>query len=266
MKPSFSIGSLGFLCSICFFIGCGARAEVLSDKLKNQLDELVGKMDVKKKEIENQMKQLQTTVETLKEAKIKNEVKLERLDQKIKPMEEKRNAIKNALSEFSVHVSATEAVEIKGKSYSPEEVKSSLKELVEGFKSWDAKISSYQPAIESLRRVATMQEKQLATYQSKYSEMKMQMETLEARYDAVKVMKEAKVTAGGEDFSDSIAGMQESIDDLSDEVETALRLEDSKLKELESEVQDSKLDQLIDDASGSDQLSKDLEAILGKSE
>lgn len=63
--------------------------------------------------------------------------------------------------------------------------------------------------------------------------MTTQMEVLAAKYDAVKVMKDAKVTAGGEDFADSIAGMQGSIDDLTNEVETALRLEDQKLKDME---------------------------------
>ncbi|GEM_PF-1997854 len=81
-----------------------------------------------------------------------------------------------------------------------------------GFSAVDGKITSYQPAIESLKRVVALQERQLASYKSKHdpmkTQMKTQMEVLAAKYDAVKVIKEAKVTSGGEDFEDSIGYMQ----------------------------------------------------------
>lgn len=243
--------------------GCGPRAQVLSDKVKNQLDELVGKLDVQKKEIENQLSNLDTAIQTLKKAKITNEVKLEQLDKKMVPLKAQATKIKDVLAKFSDHLQATESVEISGRTYTPDEIKTNLKELVAGYNQTDSKIKSYQPAKESLARVIAMQERQLTTYQSKQAEMKIQMDSLEARYEAVKVMREAQVTAGGEDFSSTITKMQDSIDDLSAEVETSLRLEDEKLKEMESEVKSSKLDELLQE-SDEEQLSKDLESILGK--
>lgn len=72
--------------------------------------------------------------------------------------------IKEVMSVFSEHLNATQPVEVSGKTYSPEQIKENFQELVSGFSAVDAKITSYQPAIDSLKRQVALQDRQLATY------------------------------------------------------------------------------------------------------
>jgi len=87
--------------------------DVISDKIKNPLDRLVGKLDVEKK-MENQVGQFKTTVDQLQEAKIGNEVKLEKLEGQVNPWIDQRTRIKTVMSKFSEHLNATQEVDVAG--------------------------------------------------------------------------------------------------------------------------------------------------------
>jgi hypothetical protein len=80
------------LCSVLGILGCGARAEVAKDKVLAQVDALLGEIDVKRKEAEIGIRDMDTGLDQLKKGKIEAR---EALKQNLEEIDAKAVALKS---------------------------------------------------------------------------------------------------------------------------------------------------------------------------
>ena len=95
--------------------GCGdgtkARVEVAKEKALKQLDDLLGSMDVKRKEIDLQVQGLKHGIAGIGKAKIKAQVKLEELNRKVEPLQTKQGEIDSTLKKYQEYLAKNEPVD-----------------------------------------------------------------------------------------------------------------------------------------------------------
>ena len=103
--------------------GCEARTQVAKEKALDQIDSLLGSMDVKRKEIELSVGALKDSLAGLRKAKITVQVKLDQIDRKARPVEERLATIDDTLKTLRDHLKSATAVEIAGRTYSQDELK-----------------------------------------------------------------------------------------------------------------------------------------------
>ncbi len=84
--------------------GCGARAQVAGEQLLEKIDSWLGELDVKRKAIENEKKNLEQAIENVREQKVKAKVQLDLYQAKIDPMNMELTNIKRALGELQPHL------------------------------------------------------------------------------------------------------------------------------------------------------------------
>jgi len=80
-----------------FVLFRGARVEVAGQKLKEKIDNILGQMDLKRKEIEISVDGLKEGINGLRKAKIKAQVSSEQIQRRARPQEERLASMDKAL-------------------------------------------------------------------------------------------------------------------------------------------------------------------------
>ena len=103
--------------------GCGPRAEVAQRKVLDQIDDMLGKMDVQKAEIDAGLKSAKRAVGEIRKAKHQAQAQLDLLDEKARPHQEKMARCDEPLAKLRDAIKADTPADFAGKTYSVAELK-----------------------------------------------------------------------------------------------------------------------------------------------
>ena len=245
--------------------GCGARAQVAGDKVLDKIDKWLGELDVKRKEIENSVQSLEEAVENNHKAKINAEVRLDDMDRRMQPIQKRVDGIKVYLAEINPHLSSTEAVEINGKTMSPEEIKARANEFLEAYEMNNQELGVLQATKETYKRAFDLLNKEYQISTQQMATLKKKLEEIDIKKTALDDMKTAQTVLGKSgSISDKFNDLEVEINDLFIEVETEMRVESEKVAQREATLQTSNLaiDEILEKNKSSEETQARIDAIL----
>ena len=248
-------------------LGCGARVEVAKEKLLKQIDNLLGKMDVERKQIQIEMKALKDGVEGIRKAKIKAKVKQDQIKGEVEPLQEQIVKVDKVLKLLRPHLAATKPVEIVGKTYAPSEIKETADKLLTERKLLSDKADALKTVETSLGQTASGLEKQQNAYQQKLQKLEAQVAQIDAQSIALKAKQEAAAAMGhaDESLSRSVESLQDKVNDLLAETKADLQSEDEKWNETAANKEIDSLDSTLAKFKGTSDTAAEIDKILGGS-
>lgn len=231
---------LVILLSLGAWQGLRVRTEVAAENAVRKLDDLLGKTEVQRKEIELSMRGLQEGVEGIRKAKIKATVRLDQIAAELEPVEKRMASLVESLKRIREPLAAGTSAEIAGKTYTPGELKEMADKLLEARRECVAKVEGFSKSRATLSGVvASLEEKQrqaeagLARCRSKLAEIDSQMIALKAMKDA-----SAAMGSADESFSSNLRSLEERLAVMDVEVKAGLGSETEKwdAKKVESQI------------------------------
>ncbi len=247
-----------------FFSG-SPRVEVAKKRLLDRVDDLIGKMEVQRQEIDNGIKATKQAVEGVRKAKIKAQVKLEQIEEKAKPHEEKIAQCDQSLARLRDLLKADMPAEIAGKTYSVSDLKDMANKVIKTRKECEDQINGFKTARENMQKVVGDLTKQQQALETRLTSLQGQVAKLDAEMTAAKAMKEASAAMGAKDntLAVNLDSLEEKIASLSADVRTELRSE-SEQWSANAEKSINDVDAFIRDAQKPTDTLAEIDRILGK--
>lgn len=222
-------------------LGCGARVEVARDKLRERIDSLLGSMDVKRKEIQISVGGLKEGINGLRKAKIKAQVCQDQIGRQARPQEDKLARMDEALTTLRGHLEGGKAVEIAGKTYSPEELKTLTERVMEGRKASAGQVEAFHESQARLQKVVATLDRKQQEVQKRLAEIEGQLAVIDSNRIALTAMQKSAEVMGEADagLAKNLDKLQDKVTNLFADVEAELRCEDEKWGETATKEIDS---------------------------
>lgn len=265
-----SLGSLSLrVILLCALAGCGARVEVVKEKVLGQIDALLGKMDVERKQIELAMKGLQTGVEGIRKAKIKAKVKRDQVKEETTSIEAQVVKVDTVLKVIRPHLESKDtsevSIDISGTKYTPAEIRSTAEKLIGERKKLSDKLSSVKTVENTLDQTTNALEKQQNDYQEKIKKFEAKISQIDAQSIALKAKKEAAaaMAMGDDNLAASVKSLEDKVNVLLAEGMADLQAENEKWNETMANKEIDNLDATISKFRTSSDTASEIDKILG---
>lgn len=251
--------------SLLVLAGCGARAEVAKEKALEKIDKLIGSVDVKRKEIELSMKALKTGVDGIRKAKIKAQVKHDQIGQRAEPFQAKITQADTTLKKLRDYLASNEAIEIAGKSYSPDELKKMANDVIAARKGNVDQVAGFEKSQADLKKVITTLEKRQNEYESRISSLEGQIAQIDTQAVALKAMKDASASMGDADatLDENVAGLEDKVNDLFADMQGEMLAEGEKWDATAADKQIDSVDAFIEATQETTDTIAEIDKILG---
>jgi len=255
---------ISVLAGLTLIAGCGPRVQVAKDKINSKIDRMLGDVEVKRAAIQSEMDGLKSGLETMRQTRIKAEVKLEQLGKKTKPVNDRIAKIDAALGQIRQHLGAKEEVEINGKKYQPAEVQKMAQELIDQRKALSAEVKNLSMGEEGLKRSVSMLTSQRKRYENKLKQLASQVAEIDAKKTALDALKESSAAMGGnyETLASNVEELEGKVEDLFVDVEASLRAEEEKWDEAEAENTIESVDRTLEALASPQDTAAEIDAIL----
>lgn len=154
-RLAFGVASLLVLgMSLYYFVGPN-RAQVAKNKVLDHIDNMLGKMDVQKAEIDAGLKSAKQAVVEISRAKHQAQAQLDLIEEKVRPHQEKRNRCDESLAKLRDVIKADMPAEFAGKMYSVAEVNTVAGQVLQARKEGEEKIKGFDAARTNMARTET---------------------------------------------------------------------------------------------------------------
>ncbi len=213
-----------------YFRGCGARGELVKQKLTERIDQMLGAIDVKRQEIDIAVNGLKGGIEGLRRAKIRAQVSGEQIQRRAKPQEERLAAIDSALKILRGHLAAGKPTEIAGRSYTPAELQDLANRVLGARKSCAEQMEGLHEAQKRLEKVATTLDRRQQDAENRLNQIEGQLAALDANRVALTALQQASEAVGNPDGTlvKNLDRLQENVTTLCGDVEVELRVQDEQ--------------------------------------
>lgn len=254
---------LGFLSSA----GCGARVEVAKDKVLAQLDKVLGELNVKEKQIDIKRRELTNEMQVVREKKFNAGVRLELLSKKQETSKQDLEKLKQGLARVQPKLEEAKAngkIELNGRDVTADELNRMASDLINRVKSKESEVGSLQTSIDALKRSADFLSNQEKAATDMLSKLDLKISEIKDKKLAIDAVKSATSMVGNDtSINDKISSLNKEIEDMFVGVETAMRVEEAKLTELQNQTMSAD-DLLTETGSDLDATMSEIDAILGK--
>jgi phage shock protein A len=247
------------------FLSGTPRAEVAKKKLLDRLDDMLGKLEVQRQEIDDGIKATKQAVEGIRKAKIKAQVKCDQLDEKAKPFEEKMAQCDQTLIRLRDLLKADQPADIAGKTYAVADLKEMAGKVIQARKDAEKQINGLKTARESMQKVVASLGKQQQTLEGRLTDLQGQVAKLDAEMSAAKAMKEASASMGDKDatLAANLDTLEEKVATLSADVRAELQSESAKWLEAKADKAISDVDAFSRDSQQPTDTVAEIDKILG---
>jgi chromosome segregation ATPase len=246
-----------FCLFIIAIIGCNdgvnARLGVVADKALKKFDNMIGDMEVKKKEIDLKIKGLKQGITGINKAKIKSQVKLEEFSRKIEPLQGKLSEIDATLKKYQTFLVKNEPVELAGKTFTQEQLKSNATKLITARKQFSEEIAGYDNPIKELQKTVTGLDADQKGLEAKLTALQGLIAQIDTKMAAVLALREAKTAMGDgtASLSENVATLEGKVNDLLGDISSELATEGKMFDETKSNKHIDSIDSIISGAQGS---------------
>jgi chromosome segregation ATPase len=243
-----------------------ARVDVAKKNVLEKLDDMLGKMDVQKAEIDNGIKSAKQAAEGVRKAKVRAQVQLDQLTEKVRPFEEKQAACDATLVKLRDALATEMPATFAGKTYSVDELKAMAGKVIAERKKAETEINGFKAAREAMtKQVALLTETQ-QKIETKVANLQAQVARLDGEIAAAKAMKQASAAMGdaGVSLEDNLNELEKKIATLSGDARAELASETDRWNIGASEKAISDVDAFIRDAKSPGSTVDEINAIIGK--
>jgi len=246
------------------YVGCGARAQVAGEKVLAKIDDMIGSLDIKLKEIKNAHAALKKGAEEGYVMRQKNAYYVEDLETKQKEVEAKIAKQSDELKEVIGMLEDGSLSDDKDKkskltTFAEARAKSltALKTQLEG---------SIKPLLGSYKKALTLQLKNEKASKAQLAKLETKISQIEAEKVRLDTMKQTQSIVGSsESISDKFAELEKSVADLLIETKARGDIEEEKVNDRLAAIDDDvTLDEILgkeSETSDEDMLSKLKEAL-----
>lgn len=251
--------------ALFFMYGCGPRGEVAKKKVLDRLDDMLGKMDVQRAEIDDGIKATKQAVGGVRKARITAQVKSDQIDEKAKPFEEKLAQCDQTLVRLRDLLKADQPAEIAGKTYTVADLKDMAGKVIQARKDAEKQIDAFKTARENMRKVVATLEKQQQAMETRLTNLQGQVAKLDAEMAAAKARKQASASMGDKDatLAANLDSLEEKVAALSADVQAELQGESEKWSEAKTDKAISDVDAFIRDSQRPTDTVAEIDKILG---
>lgn len=245
--------------------GC-TQAQVASDKVMDRINKWLGELDVKRKDISNQIGKLETDLENVRTKKVSAEVQLKQYQDKIEPAKKSIADIKAALALLQPHIKATADVEINGKTWTPAKIQETVNALIADYEGLNRRLGGLEVSVKAFKQSYDLLASQQATADKSMTMLKEKLKEIDIKKEALDAMKTAQSIVGeGGSISDDFSKLEKDINDLFVDVETGMKVEAEKIAERERDIETSttNVDSILNELNAVDTTAAKLEEILG---
>ena len=251
-----AIGLLVLVALVCvgLYIGCGPRAGVAKDAAIKKIDELLGPLNVKQKEVETAYEDLKESTAGLRDKRIEAQVRLKSLNEKKSALENEEKRLLSDLGKLKQMLSDAEesgSIERNGKEISIDQLKSLADGIIKKMKILKDQIAKNEVISAAWAKNLDLLKKNDETSQAQLAKLETQLDEIRSKKSSLDAMKEAATIAGpGTSISDKFNELTEDVDELLVNIDTEWAIEEAKLDERIAEVEQESLvslEELLDD-------------------
>jgi len=245
-----------------------ARFGVAQDKVLSQLDKVLGELNVKQKQIDLKRQELSKEMQSVRERKYEATVRQELLTKKQDSSKQELEKLRQGLERIKPKLEEAKSagkIQLNGRDISADELNRMATELVSRVKSKENEISSHQTSIDALKRSADFLATQEKAALDMLSKLDVRITEINDKRVAIDAVKTANSISGNDgSLTDKITSLSKEIDGMFVDVETQMRVEEAKLKDLSNQTISA--DELLTE-TGSDleATMSEIDSILGKS-
>lgn len=248
-------------------LGCGPRAEVAKQNVLDTIDKILGKLDVEVAKIEKSVKDLESKKEEIRFAKNQAKANMDLIDKKIAPHVEKMEQVKAVMQKFSDAGDSPE-VEIDGKKYTSEQIKTKLAALVELYKKSDTEKTRLATGRTDFEKAYELLNGQQTVVTDKLVGLQKSLENIANKKSALEMKKAASDIATNSSAIDEANTIGEDIDKILVDIEaqsnTLTEQITEKMKEVEGSIGASDAEKLLKDHADASTIMSEVDSILGK--
>jgi len=268
---------LGFLVvavAVGTYVGCdgaGARVGVAKDAAIKKIDELLGPLNVKQKEVENAYNQLKSASSGLREKRIEAQVRLKSLTEKKAGFESQKEKLKGDLGKLKQMLSdaeATGSITRGDKEIPIEQLKSLADGTIKKLMMLNDQVTKNEVIAGAWAKNLELLKKNDDTSETQLKKLGDQLDQIRSKKSALDAMKEAATIAGpGASISDKFNDLTADVDELLVNLDTEWEVEKLKIDERIAEVEaDSSvsLEDLLDDKTDVSTTMDEIDKLLGE--
>ena len=245
-----------------------ARLDVAKDNTLRKIDEMLGTLNVKRKEVALSLQSLKDAVAGMGKAKIKSQVKLEQLDQKAQGLNDQTARADATLKKVRGYLAANEAVEINGKTYTPEALSRMATQVLDARKGYASQIAGIEKSQEALRQGATTMERNQGEYQQRINTLEAQLAEIDSQMVAIRTMKDASSAMGNgrATLADNVTQLEDKVADLLAGTRAELSSEGSKWNSADAEKQIDSAEAFISVTQTTGTALEEIDRVLGNAQ
>ena len=257
------------------YMGCdGAKARlgVAGDKALKKIDDMIGELDIRQKEVQNAFEEVKEMTDNTRAKRIEAEVLLEQKQEKQNALKTREDELKASLREVRTLLSKAKesgSIERDGEPISIEKLTAFAESGVKKLKTVQTELANLKTISGVLANNLKALKKQEDQSVAQLERLSNQLMEINAKKDTLDVMKDSPALVGtDESINDKFKELSESVDELMVDIDTAWKLEEIKLDERVAEMDDESfdIDELLGDKSNVDSTLSDIDALLGDSD
>jgi chromosome segregation ATPase len=243
----------------------GSRGEVAKKKALDKIDDMLGKMEVQKAEIDGGIKAAKKSVTEIRKAKHQAEAELDLIDEKLRPHQDKMARCDERLGQLRDLIKADMPAEFAGKTYSVAELKGIAGKLIDARKECDQKVKGFDTARTSMKGVVATISSKLDEVEARVAKLEASKVKLDAEFAAVQAMKKASAALGDSDatLGENLDELEKKMAVLSREIGGELAGESEKLKLPDTDKKMNEVDAFLKAASSSGDTVSDIDKLIG---
>lgn len=250
--------------ALYLFVGPN-RAQVAKNKVMDQIDDMLGKMDVQKAEIDNGIKSAKQAVAEIRRAKHQAQAQLDLIDEKVRPHQEKLNRCDESLAKLRDVIRADMPAEFAGKTYSVAELKTMAGQVIQARKESEEKIKGFDAARTNMRSVVATITKKQEDLEARIVRLEATHAKLDAEMAAARSMKKASAAMGdtGSTLGENLDELEKKMAVLSGDVKAELAGESEKLTPSGADKTMSEVDAFLRATQSPGDTVSEIDRILG---
>ena len=209
--------------------GCGvvttAQVETAKAAIKEKIDDAVGRLEVRRREILAGLEKSESALAALREARITSEARARLIDNRLKPIQQRVDSAEAALGKIGEALGADQALVVSGVSMDQQSLQKCGTEILEIRKGCLERITQLEKARDALRSTSGALSAREQEVQKSLVSLRGNMQVVESQLAAAREVEKASSVLGADGSLDGVLSELEArITILGAEVESKLGL------------------------------------------
>ena len=247
------IGAIVVGAAVLISNGCGGvkdRVGVVADKALKQIDDMIGDLDVQRKKVERQYKEVQKATLQVSENHVRYNVQLKHALAKQEQLANEKSNIKaklKTLKELLEKADETGSTTFNGREVTKDSLNERATTLLKKLKPVNSMSKTADQTVISLQKTVDKLAVQKKISDQQITKLTGMIETIDGQIDTLKAQRVAEsIVSPGKDINTGFEDLEASVQKLSEELEVQIAISDEKLDARVAEL-DSSLSAESDD-------------------